>query len=275
MYVYGSYLGATLATSLALTETRTHQRMAVRGLIASNGIYNWTSFLPDHRINQPTKTKSGKIKPAPTVAEGSPLHLLSQQLPVLFKSPTNLFDVFASPCLFFQTAGMLVPKSFTYSEEMSSMVDSLAGLSFPDSPLTLSAFKPPRRGSLVFPPRRSNLKIPEALFLYDTPPVPVVPATKRKSPSASMTTTAKLKRKPKPKSNSFEWQATELAALMKRSIDKVELKERRKWDEDFEGWDTEAERRVRVRDAGVSNGAIELTLSGQELVRQWLKERIV
>src|SRR6478735_1991499 len=55
IYVYGSHLGASLATSLALTESQPHKPFAVRGLVSYNGIYNWTMFFPDHPVNHPGK----------------------------------------------------------------------------------------------------------------------------------------------------------------------------------------------------------------------------
>jgi hypothetical protein len=264
VYVYGSYLGATLATSLALTESYSHHRMAIRGLAAFNGIYNWTMFLPDHRINMPTTTRSGKFKPAPQPPEGSTLSLLRQQLPVLFSSPANLFDPFVSPCLFFQTPGLLVPKS-------SSVIDLLSSVTSEAGSPTASPFTQPRRSSLVFPPRRSSLKIPESLFLFDTFPEPVPPGTERKPTADSL---GRTRRRTGPKGNSFGLQANEIASLMRRSIDKVELKERRKWDEDFWDWETEAQRRVQVADVGFGNGTIELTQYGANMLQQWLQDQI-
>ncbi|SPQ23255.1 8727af47-5ac1-4d8b-bd99-ce24126bf854 [Thermothielavioides terrestris] len=126
-YVYGSYLGASLAAGLALTESHVPARprpMTVRGLIAHNGIYNWTTFLPDHPIHRlRTKSRSrgrkhGLLIPSASiddrpVEEGGIFTELKRQTPGLFANPSNLFDPFASACLFFHSANLHVPEDFT------------------------------------------------------------------------------------------------------------------------------------------------------------------
>jgi len=287
VYVYGSQLGATLAASLALTENHSHQRMAVRGLAAFNGIYNWTMFLPDHRANQPTTTKSGRLIPAPQLSEGSPLAFYKRQLPALFSEASGLFDPFVSPCLFFHTPGLFVPKSFAYSEAMASMVDSLASASEDGEPAMADPLTPSRKSPLIFPPRSSTLKIPETLLLYDTEAEALQtkseeddaqkPTRKQARTAAqrqAKTTAQRTARGSKAKGNSFGLQASELAGLMRRSIEKVELKERRMWDDEFGDWDAEAERRVQVANCGLTDGSMELSTSGEELLGQWLRDRI-
>lgn len=274
VYVYGSFIGASLAASLALTESHAHQRMAVRGLLAFNGIYNWTTFLPDHPVN---KVKTQSIFDTPhREAEGTTFHFLKQQIPGLFKSPTNLFDPFASPVLFFHTAGLLVPNSFTDSTVPSSLlraIDALSGDAHAEEPTVETAFKTPRKGYLAFPPRQSSLKIPESLLLHEVPP-PISTAglgfgRRRRS---RRVLTAKGE---KSGVNNFQTQAEELAGMMRRSINKLELKERMKWDEDFDDWDHEAERRVRTADVGRVEGVgFELSEHGQELAVSWLEEKM-
>ncbi|KAI1741414.1 hypothetical protein F4680DRAFT_64529 [Xylaria scruposa] len=247
IYVYGSYLGASLATSLALTEAHPHERMAVRGCVAYNGIYNWTMFLPDHPINKLPKSISRNFLEEILTLPGDPdFQELKQMARELFNKPDDLFDPFASSCLFFQTPGLLVPPSFDESAipPPSSLVDMPW---LPEEAVEqLMPLKHPRKSPLVFPARKSTLKIPEMLLLHDTAP-PLPPSLMRR----------RQRRKKENPVNSFRTQAEQLASLMRRSINKVELKERMKWDEDMHDCDDEADRRVQVHDVGdKSNGII-------------------
>ncbi|KHN99015.1 uncharacterized protein MAM_02713 [Metarhizium album ARSEF 1941] len=262
IYIYGSYLGASLAASLALTEAHTHARFGVRGLIAYNGVYNWTMFLPDHRINKPPKrTKVAAAPPGP--AEGSQLHRLQERMPAMFDAPSNLFDPFASPSLFFHSPGLLVPQSFFMTLEHSALIENMMN----DEEIPpLKPIKAPRKSHLVFPPRQSTLKIPDTLLLFDSAPLPVPkPSTKPKS--------ARPRKRAKPKGHSFGAQAAELAELMRRSVDVVELKERSKWDEDVHTRVDEALRRVQVMDVGLERDGVELGDAGHDAVTTWLESR--
>ncbi|KAJ8124682.1 hypothetical protein O1611_g8959 [Lasiodiplodia mahajangana] len=241
VYVYGSYLGASLATSLALTETHPHERTAVRGCVAYNGIYNWTMFLPDHPINKLPKLAPRNFLEDILASPGdSDFRDMKQMTSELFNKPDDLFDPFASSCLLFQTPGLLVPPSFHESAipPPSSLTDLT---SIPEEVAegaidTLMPLKHPRRSPLVFPPRKSTLKIPEMLLLHDTPP-PLPPSLLRR----------RQRRKKHSFGNSFKTQAEELAGLMRRSINKIELKERMNWDENMDEWNGEADRRVQPR----------------------------
>lgn len=124
VYICGSYLGASLAAGLALSESYPHARMAVRGLLAYNGIYDWTTFLPDHPIHRPKgddrilieeqldklnrdlDEDGGPAATSPIIAH------YQRRLEDLFGSPSGLFDSFASACLFFHTAGLFIPPTF-------------------------------------------------------------------------------------------------------------------------------------------------------------------
>ncbi|EGZ68128.1 hypothetical protein NEUTE2DRAFT_74478 [Neurospora tetrasperma FGSC 2509] len=124
VYICGSYLGASLAAGLALTESYPHARMAVRGLLAYNGIYDWTTFLPDHPIHRPKgddrilieeqlhKLNRDLDKDAGPAATSPIIAHYQRRLEDLFGSPSGLFDSFASACLFFHTAGLFVPTTF-------------------------------------------------------------------------------------------------------------------------------------------------------------------
>ncbi|OTB09541.1 hypothetical protein M426DRAFT_316091 [Hypoxylon sp. CI-4A] len=266
IYVYGSYLGASLATSLALTETHPHARMGIRGCVAYNGIYNWTMFLPDHSINQAPKQRGfmGLVDGILSEGRDPDFQQFKQHAEPLFGSAANLFDPFASSCLFFHTPGLLVPPSFdksalpsetSISEELDMLAEDAMN---PSTPI-----KSPRKSPLVFPPRKSTLKIPEVLLLHSTPPPPP-PSFQRR---------VQRRRKERP-GNNFKAQAEELAGLMRRSIDKVELKERRKWDEDHDRWDDEADRRIQVEDVGLYRGKYELGDKGEELAAAWLRDHM-
>ncbi|KAK4155714.1 hypothetical protein C8A00DRAFT_41733 [Chaetomidium leptoderma] len=260
-YVYGSYLGASLAAGLALTESHAPVRsrpMTIRGLIALNGIYNWTMFLPDHPIHKikakpSSKRKKGPLRnpflldyddPVPVEEEGI-FTSLKHQAPGLFSGPSNLFDPFASACLFFHSANLHVPDDFTtplssssspLSAEFTAAIDALeaAGGSLCNQTqpadtepadtesaeellsraTTLAKQqKPPRKGYLVFPPRHhSTLRLPSTLFLYDRPNK----TGRGRGGASSNKPNNKIK-------NSFQTQASDLASLMMRSLDMHEL----------------------------------------------------
>ncbi|GAB0132282.1 hypothetical protein EsDP_00000723 [Epichloe bromicola] len=262
IYVYGSYLGASLATSLALTEAHPHARFGVRGLIAHNGIYNWTMFLPDHRVNKaPRRTKTTTPPPGPI--EGSHLHRLQENMPALFDTPSNLFDPFASPSLFFHSPGLLVPDSFYMTVEHAALIDNMTS----DGDIPAISIKAPRKSHLVFPPRQSTLRIPDTLIVYESTLLP----TGAKASSKSRAKTAQ--KRTKSSGHSFESQATELVELLQRSVDVVELRERGKWDEDIDHWADEARRRVQLVEAGPETGSIEPGDVGCDAISSWIQDR--
>lgn len=138
VYVCGSYLGASLASSLALTESHTHQPMAIRGLLAFNGIFNWTTLLPDHPNN---KLMLDELLDIDNLDKNDKdVRCMKELMPSHFDQPANLFDPFASPVLFFHTAGMLVPTSFTepsspnLSQGFTDAVNALSGTSGAEDP---------------------------------------------------------------------------------------------------------------------------------------------
>ncbi|KAK2049758.1 hypothetical protein LZ31DRAFT_562277 [Colletotrichum somersetense] len=279
VYVYSSHAGASIAASLALTESHNHERMAVRGLVAWNGIYNWTMFLPDHKINKPATARSRKLPPRPE--EGSPLHMLQTKMPELFRAPVDLLDPFASPSLFFQTAGMTAPSTFTQAAAVTSFLDKLSSVTSDVKPSDIlgltgaGAFPAPRRSALMFPPRKSTLKLPSTLLLHDSPPTEPAPQRRARNTASSLAkelASRTARRRRQVAGHTFRAQTTELADLMRRSLEKLEFKARAAWDEDFDET-AEAERRVSVVDAGENEG-LELGEQGQEAVREWLEDRI-
>lgn len=316
VYVYGSFLGAGLAASLALTEAHANEPMAVRGLLALNGVYNWTTFLPDHPLNTTRRRLQEEV--GFDLAEferredtDHDVGMLKALIPRFFQQPANLFDPFASPVLFFHTAGLMVPPSFTerwrpeYLSDTNSAASTPSGesdaidpydyvYSDPEDPPPPTPFPeaetdansdaetnsdsdasaipdptmapPPRRGYLAFPPRASSLKIPETLLLHSTPPpLPEIPEA-----VAGQRRRTAVWKKLKNAENSFASQAMGLAGLMRRSVNKLELKERIRWDDDLEDPKGEAMRRVETRDIGEES----LGQDTEERARQWLEERL-
>lgn len=232
VYVYGSYLGAHLAAALALTESHDynpaalrhhhhhhheeaqgdaeHAAMTVRGLLALNGLYNWTTLLPDHPIHQRRAELSaaGVLRLAEWEAEDAAA--LRRRAARLFARPADLFDPFASPVLFFHTPGLMIPPAFgdrwrpdytlwpsdAYSPSSSAASDVYIYSLYPDEPPPPPPYPddeefgeyaeksytdpkfappdpmapPPRSGYIRFPPRDSGLRIPETLLLHGTLP---------------------------------------------------------------------------------------------------------
>jgi hypothetical protein len=275
IYVYGSYLGAGIATSLALTESHLDRDVAVRGLLTYNGIYNWTMFLPDHPIHQ-RKTPSDSVEDTSYV-EGSFFHYLHDKLGELFHSPEDMFDGFISPWQFFRYPGLHVPNDFTtpLAPSIAKGIDALsAGSAAPQddvgsaSGATSSSWhlEPPSKSYITYPPWpfSKTLKIPETLLLHESPPPRTSAAWTKGQKTASQSA------KKRKVLNNFEGQATGLLNLMRRSVEKDEFKGR----EDTEGASAEAERRLQIRDVGPVEGDGTLGASGQEVAAAWLKERI-
>ncbi|KAI1387466.1 uncharacterized protein F4822DRAFT_283391 [Hypoxylon trugodes] len=265
IYIYGSYLGASLATSLALTETLPHESMGVRGCVAYNGIYNWTRFLPDHPTNKPPESCPIDVlegllaQPVETQFQE-----LRQHAEELFERAENLFDPFASPCLFFHTPDLLVPPSFNSSgiTALELLLLKLTGLSEDYMPKPWRPVKSPRKSRLVFPPESSTLEIPETLLLHSTPP-PLPSSILRRA-----------QRRKKDLRHIFRTHAKELADLMRISIDAIELEEGFEWDENIYSRSDEANRRVRVHDVGPNPRGFDLGAKGEELAATWLMDHI-
>lgn len=257
IYVYGSHLGASLATSLSLTEAHSHLRFGIRGFLAYNGVYNWTRFLPDHRDNG--YRKASDIAQASRNPRDLHINRLKKKLPVLFDLPTNLFDPFASPSLLFHNPGILVPLSFSVAKREQSTSKTIVKH---DSIIKQPAERP-RRSHLVFPPRASTLKIPYTLLLYDSFQMPLV-STEEQTMKNTRSGDG---------GNTFEHQALELARLMKRSILTHERKERMKWDNDNEGWARDSQARIQAVDLGQGTASLEIPEAGTNIVHSWLRQR--
>jgi hypothetical protein len=218
--VYGSYLGGTLATSLALTESFASKNLPTRiaGLITKNGVYDWTYIA--------TSTLPTDLEHQSEIEEeywdSRKLHCLKERL---FSSPGSAFDSFASPLLFFRTAGIAVPKTWPTSkdDEVSSpspttdsttpsnqnpLIDHLEeSIFYPTSDPSLITdmdidelemsgrrggrdggsleLEVSRKANLKFPPKDSGLKIPRSLFLYTPSESPSTGTTENERPLSS------------------------------------------------------------------------------------------
>ncbi|KAJ1327990.1 hypothetical protein MN608_07324 [Microdochium nivale] len=288
VYVCGSYLSASLATSLAMTGNYPHHRIAVRGCVAFNGVYDWTMFLPNHDIYRPRIRKKGNVLTQFIPSEDPELRELGNHAEALFTKPEKLFDQFASPCLYFHTPGLLAPPSFTETNNKSiSRAVYAATLPRPSPPFSgrlqdaesdaedlaaheefitrLAITRPldiPTNDPLIFPSYSSTLKIPEALLLHTTPS-PAPPVLRRVGSHGKHIQEA----------NSFALQASELTSLMRRSITKYEMGERYRWYGDDEA-NEEAMRRVQVQDVGGNKDSFEIPERGQQAIRAWLEDRV-
>jgi hypothetical protein len=277
LLIYGSYLGGTLATSLALTESHTsaNQRTKIHSLVVHNGIFDWTpiSTTPD-----PVLFNKSSISPyisTPDLYSQKPwttdtLHSLKTRL---FPSPSQTFDAFASPILLFRRPGIEVPQRWPIpapppKSESSSSPDSPTEElpvppsledfpSPPDDPEDYDMGSPPsnlwddepeehpheplvtsRKTHLVFPPPNSALKLPRSLFLYSKSPLPDSIRDDDRTDE---------------KFEVFREQAEEMQKVMQRSIKMHELRDRIRWDDECDP-DAIAGERVSVK--GVGWGAV-------------------
>ncbi|KAL7788184.1 hypothetical protein V8C37DRAFT_388763 [Trichoderma ceciliae] len=257
IYVYGSHLGAGLAMSLSLTESHPHKRFSVRGIAAYNGIYNWTMFLPGHKMNMIHSVRDA-MRASRHTNGNLRLDTLQQRLVSLFQAPSNLFDPFASPSLFFHNPGLSIPQSFYESTEFAGIVSAMKG----QKNDAAGASVMPRNSYLKFPPGWSTLKIPETILLHDTPSG--WPPRQMKTKTAREGSTSGKKR------HTFRTQANEIASLMRRSINMVEMRERANWDEDVHLLAEEPQRRIQVVEVGQEREELDLNSFGQQTILDWL-----
>ncbi|PVH78441.1 hypothetical protein DL98DRAFT_656150 [Cadophora sp. DSE1049] len=127
--IYGSFLGGTLATSLALTENFTSRSLPTKviGLITKNAVFDWTDVatspppppLPNDSSSEPeldSNSRLGQSNPE----DGWDSNILHELKKQLFASPASAFDSFASPTLFFRTSGLAIPQTWVTEEDSST-----------------------------------------------------------------------------------------------------------------------------------------------------------
>ncbi|KAG9235786.1 hypothetical protein BJ875DRAFT_494718 [Amylocarpus encephaloides] len=284
LIIYGSYLGATLATSLALTESllSKHLPYYIAGLIAADGIYDWT-HISASPPPPPLDTPSNIPQPTNTLWDISQLYNIRTHL---FTSPASTFDAFASPILFFRTAGLHVPPTWPTTTKDVEKVQEAGEVLFgdeegligsnldgplqpeiiPGKTITTMDLAPPRKSHLKFQSKDSGIKIPKSLFLI---------SPSLSSQSTTQSTTPKKKARGK-KSQDLRLedvinpagQANELAEAMRRSVALHELKDRKTWDYDLDPY-AEADKRVEVLENGSVNGGNE-----RERIQEWIEESL-
>lgn len=237
--VYGRSIGGTLATSLALTESRPGRRTRIRALAVHDAVFDWTHI-------------ATSAPPDATTAHDSISQALFAARAQLFTSPAACFDAYASPILFFRTSGLHVPSVFpSESPEITEPTSSSSSSS--SSPVIehIDLAPPSRRSNLVFPAKGSGLRLPHTRIAVTQPP-PEAPSPPRPqtSPRSSSNSSSRRKssRNADPQQQQQEdllaAQAHEIAKLMQRSIALHELKERLRVDGEAEGDAGLVERRV-------------------------------
>ncbi|KAI9743017.1 MAG: hypothetical protein M1818_003312 [Claussenomyces sp. TS43310] len=200
--VCGSSIGGTLATSLALTESRPGKKSRISALAVQDAVFNWTDIATS----------------IPSESDGPTMKTLLDARGHLFSSPAGCFDAFASPILFFRTSGLHVPLSFP-STPSSEEVEPAGGQDV-DGP----ELNPPlRRSNLKFPAKGSGLRLPYTRIAV-TADLPTRPARQRGKGSSALVADAL--------DQPLVAQAEEMARLMRRSVALHELNERVRDDPD-------------------------------------------
>jgi hypothetical protein len=278
LLVYGSFLGGTLACSLSLTETRVRPvGSSIHGVVIHNGVFDWThvatsrapSLLPT-TAHHATADDSAFLLTGRDVWDLDTLHALKTRL---FPSPASAFDPFASPLLFFRSAGLSVPSYFPGTSPSAFIMDDdmlLDGLSLSEEEITsfrerMSSSQSEesgdeeivtsRRSTLQYPPKASGLRIPRSLFLTTS----TLPET-GKSCKRARTKVGQGGDEP-------HRQAEELARLMRRSVVMHEFKDRVLRDEDGDPH-AASEERVQVHELRMDEGKHEQA----KAVEEWLAE---
>ncbi|KAF2837544.1 alpha/beta-hydrolase [Patellaria atrata CBS 101060] len=178
--VCGELVGGGLATMLALTECRMGENR-IAAAAANNPITNWifqemghtelweeavfgedalfvdgevTSRLPSQSRKSTKSTKERKDENSSWQKHFNnrqlPGHALLQARDALFRKPEHYFDRFASPILFFRTAGVNIPQDPIETHFFESDEE-------PNTPIELSN---PHKARRIYPPTGSGLRIP-------------------------------------------------------------------------------------------------------------------
>lgn len=223
------------------------------------------------------------------------LHALKTRL---FSSPSQTFDPFASPILFFRTSGISVPQRWPIPPPASpppssipptetSSIESTDSVEaddfspypdprFPDPDLSNEyateeegeepheALPESRKSNLIFPPAQSSLRIPRSLFTYSS-----FPFAGEKAYDISQNISQDKRKVGEKENNIFKQQAQELTKLMRRSVVMHELKVRVLWDEDCDADETAKER---VTEMEVGDAAWDGAVEKDTVVGEWIDE---
>lgn len=167
--VCGEFMGGGLATALALTECRVGEPGIVAAAV-NNPLLDWVSL--NETTASSTRLTRKRDPQSSSIIEVQKLLLLRKEI---FKRPVDYFDQFASPILFFRSAGADVPRgpvaSFQNDMEHLSAVereDFVRAHGAADRMNSLEGYsedvdksqKPPRKASKRFPSKSLGLKLP-------------------------------------------------------------------------------------------------------------------
>jgi hypothetical protein len=299
--IYGSFLGGTLATSLALTESFASKQLPTRiaGLISANGIYDWTDIstsIPPALSNHQVQESEAGL-PWERGWDSQTLYALREKL---FSNPASTFDSFASPALFFRTAGIAVPKTWSSAEAESSSPEPVlaSSISTPPQPSTAPSSPQVAHDEAIFHPtsdpslvtdadldlafesenamgkgryggelelevsRRAHLKYPPKDSGLKIPRSLFLYYTPPNTPAAN----GKEGEEKHGEEVTAKGQAEEMVKLMRRSVLVHEFKERVLWDEELDPHSA-ADERIAI--AALSSAS---SLEEDRVVREWIEE---
>lgn len=169
--IYGSHIGGGLASALALTECRKGEP----GIVAAalhNPMIDWVSI--DEALNSQARHLGAKNPLYNDASTLSQLQRLRYLRKTLFRRPENYFDPFASPILFFRSAGVDVPppapevpvddleelsrleRQEAYEEEIGVASDTTD-----PGPQNMPVQPAMRKASRRFPSKALGLRLPE------------------------------------------------------------------------------------------------------------------
>lgn len=167
--VCGELIGGGLATALALTECRLGE-LGIIAAAVNNPLVDWVS-LDDAPLARSKYSTRGTLQ-VPSLAETNEFLSLRKEL---FKRPGAYFDPFASPILFFRSAGANVPPPplASYEDNMEHLsviereeffrqygADGDSKHSVDTSEEDATSEKPPRKASKRFPSKSLGLRLP-------------------------------------------------------------------------------------------------------------------
>ncbi|KUJ12469.1 uncharacterized protein LY89DRAFT_208156 [Mollisia scopiformis] len=120
LIIYGSFLGGALATSFALTESRTSLIPPVRiaGLVVRDGVFDFSQLA----LLEGPSSSPGSCGNRGGCWDGGnwDSHQLHRMKKILFDKPASTFDSFASPIFFLRTPGVEIPKFWPGEDDSSS-----------------------------------------------------------------------------------------------------------------------------------------------------------
>lgn len=149
----GELVGGSLATMLSLTECRTGEVGVIAAAI-NNPVLDWTDLTGHNFRGRKTKTKATRDD-----TTSPSLDVLQRARDQCFRKPENYYDAFASPMLFFKSAGYTPPSAPTSDDELE-FHDYEETTTSVSSPAIQTAVETQPRTSRQFPSRALGLTLP-------------------------------------------------------------------------------------------------------------------